>query len=174
MASAPDQLTLERNRDLVGMERRPITRRVLLGLVALPLALALLNVFGQRPGTSSAATEAAKLSVYAPVRVRSGLYYEARFHIHARQDVKDAAIVLDSGWLEGMTLNTVEPSPIGESSRDGRIAFDLGHIPAGHSHLLFLQLQVNPTNVGRRSQRVDLYDGKRLLLTVHRQITIWP
>jgi hypothetical protein len=73
-----------------------------------------------------------------------------------------------------MTLNTVEPSPIGEASRDGRVAFELGRIPAGDDYLFFLQFQVNPTNVGRRSSDVDLYDGERLLLHVDRTITVWP
>ena len=82
--------------------------------------------------------------------------------------------MLDSGWLEGMTLNTVEPGPIGEASRDGRLALELGHIPAGDDYLLFLQFQVNPTNVGHRATDVDLYDGDRLLLHIDRTITVWP
>ena len=46
---------------------------------------------------------------------------------------------------------------------------------AAGDHLTFwLSLQVNPTNVGHRSQRVQLYDGKRLVDTVNRSITIFP
>jgi hypothetical protein len=37
-----------------------------------------------------------------------------------------------------------------------------------------MQLQVNPTNVGRRSQDVALYDGGTLLTTIERTITIFP
>ena len=37
---------------------------------------------------------------------------------------------------------------------------DLGHVPAGQRHILFMQFQVNPTNVGRRPQSVRLYDGE--------------
>jgi hypothetical protein len=37
-----------------------------------------------------------------------------------------------------------------------------------------MQLQVNPTNVGRRAANVALYDGDTRLLTVHRTITIFP
>jgi hypothetical protein len=73
-----------------------------------------------------------------------------------------------------MTINTIEPSPIGEASRDGKLALDLGHIPRGQSYLLFMQLQVNPTNVGRRSQNVELFDGDRHLLTIDRTVTIFP
>ena len=40
--------------------------------------------------------------------------------------------------------------------------------------MFFLQLQVNPTNVGHRSQDVELYDGDELLATIERTITVWP
>ena len=149
-------------------------RRVLCGLLAVFLVLGLANVFGQRPATSTAAGPGVELKVYSPSRVRGGLVFESRFHITATREIRDATLVLDPGWLEGMTLNTVEPSPIGESSRDGRLALQLGHIPAGGEHLLFLQFNVNPTNVGRRAADVDLYDGDRRLLHVDRTITIWP
>lgn len=174
MAGAPDELTLKRNRDLEGLYRRPWIRRVLLALVAAVLILALANLFGQRPGTSKAASPQATLSLYATSRIRSGLYYQARFHVHALRELKDARVVLDPGWLEGMTVNTIEPGPINEGSDNGRLSFDLGHIRAGSSYLLFMQTQVNPTNVGRRSQDVWLYDGKRLLTKLDRTITIFP
>jgi hypothetical protein len=37
-----------------------------------------------------------------------------------------------------------------------------------------MSLQVNPTNVGRRSQDVELDDGEKAILTVQRDITIFP
>jgi len=82
--------------------------------------------------------------------------------------------VLDSGWTEQMQINTIEPSPVGESSRDGKLALELGHIPAGQKHVLWMQFQVNPTNVGRRSQDVALYDDTTLLAQVDRTVTIFP
>jgi hypothetical protein len=174
MATLPEGLTLERHRDLQGRERRPRTRWALLALLGLVPALGLLNIFGQRPSTTSGQGPLARFDVYSPQRVRSGLYFESRFHIRAIREIRNATIVLDPGWLEGMTLNTVEPSPIGEASRDGRIAFELGRIPAGDDYLFFLHFQVNPTNIGHRSNDVDLYDGERLLLHVDRTITVWP
>jgi hypothetical protein len=106
--------------------------------------------------------------------VRGGLFFESRFTIEARRELENATVVLDPGWLEGMTLNTVEPGPIGEASRDGRLALELGHVPAGGRHLFFLQFQVNPTNVGRRSQDVELYDGETRLLHIDRTVTVFP
>ena len=173
MANTPAFLTLRRNRDEVGNHEVPI-RRALVALVSIFLLAGLLNVFGQRPGSSEAASTAASIKLYAPTRVRSGLYYQARFTIDARSDVKNAMLVLAPGWAEGMTINTIEPSPIGEASRDGKLVLTLGHIPAGAAYLLFMQLQVNPTNIGHRSQDVALYDGDTLLTTIDRDITIFP
>jgi hypothetical protein len=173
VADVPDQIVLSIARDREG-KRDVLLRRVALGVLLVFLALGLLNVFGQRPASSTAETEAARLEVYAPERVRGGLFYEARFRIDALRELEEATLVLDSGWAEGITINTVEPSPVGEASRDGSLAFDLGRIPAGQKHVFFLHLQVNPTNVGHRPQNVRLYDGDQLLSTIERTITIWP
>jgi hypothetical protein len=175
MATAPDTLTLVENRDLRGRRRRLLrARRVGLALFAIVPLLALLNVFGQHPETSSAATSAAKLDVYAPARARSGNVYAVRFTVDATRALKKATLILDPGWAEAYTVNGMSPQPISEGSADGKLVFVLGHIPAGQHYTLFLSLQVNPTNVGRRDQRVWLYDGTRQLLLVKRTITVFP
>jgi hypothetical protein len=174
VSSAPDGLTLERNRDLEGLENRPWTRRSMLALLCLALAAALLNVFGQRPQTTEEAVAEASLSIYAPERLRSGLVYESRFHIVAHEDLADARLVLDSNWGEGITINTIEPSPVGAASRNGDLSYDLGHIPVGESYILFVQQQVNPTTVARRTQRAELWNGERHLLTIERPFTVFP
>ena len=73
-----------------------------------------------------------------------------------------------------MQINTIEPRPIGESSRDGKLALDFGHVPAGQKLVAWMQFQVNPTNVGRRSQDVALYDDTTLLAEADRTVTIFP
>jgi hypothetical protein len=174
VADVPDGLTLKRNRDLDGIENRPWTRRALLGVLGLPLVLGLFNVFGQRPSTTEEFVGPATLTIYAPKHVRGGLYYEVRFHVTAHRELKDARLVLDSNWAEGLTINTLEPSPLGSASRNGDLSYDLGDIPAGQSYILYMQTQVNPTNVGRRTQTAELYDGETHLLTIKRPFTVWP
>ena len=174
MPGAPDTLTLKRHRDLEGRRAFVPVRRVLLALLVAFLIAALFNVFGQRPVTTSATARAASLSVYAPSHLRSGLIYAARFHITARQDIKQANLVLDPGWAEGYTFNGSAPQPLTSVDRDGRVVFGFGHIPAGHSIIFFASLQVNPTNIGHRSQNVELDDGNTPILTVHRTVTIFP
>jgi hypothetical protein len=174
MASVPDQLTLKRHRDLVGRERRPFVRWAVLAVLGLLCLLGLLNAFGQRPQTETASADGVELEVYSPERVRSGLFFMTRFTIRAEREVEAATLLLDPGWMEGITLNTLVPSPVGEANRDGKIAFDLGRVRAGSEHVLFLQFQVNPTEVGRRSQDVQLLDGETPLLSVDRLVTIYP
>jgi hypothetical protein len=172
----PDTLVLERHRDLEGIGRSGIWwRRGFVAAIAAIAILALFDVFGQRPSTATVSAPAATLSLYAPTAIRGGDFMEARFHITAKRDLRKAQLVLDPGWAEGLSINTVEPSPIGEGSDNGRLVFTLGHIPKGKSDILYLQFQVNPTNIAwNRPQNVDLRDGSQVLAHVNRSITIFP
>jgi hypothetical protein len=173
VADTPQFLTLADNRDRT--ERLELVfRRSFFGLLTLVLIAGLLNVFGQRPTTSQAATSVAELEVFAPEALRGGLYYQGRITVEASEDIEKATLVFDSGWTEQMQINTIEPSPVGESSRDGKLALDMGHLAAGRKLVLWLQFQVNPTNLGRRSQDVALYDDTTLLAEVNRTVTILP
>jgi hypothetical protein len=174
VADAPDTIVLKEHRDLSGRGYEAWIRRgFLLALLAV-LVLGLLNLFGQGASTTVADTSGARLKISAPPRVRGGLIFQARFHVTARHELKDARLVLSSDWLDGLTVNTIAPSPVGEASKNGSYVLDLGHIPADNNYLLFMQFQVNPTTVGRRHPTVDLYDGSRRVLHVQRTLTIFP
>lgn len=173
MAEPPQFLTLKWNRDRTeGTEL--VVRRIFVGALILVIVAGLLNFFGQRPTNSFASASAANLHVVAPTALRGGLYYEGRFTIDAQQDISKAVLVLDSGWTEQMQINTVEPAPVGESSRDGKLALEFGHVPAGQKIVVWMQFQVNPTNVGRRSQDVELEDDITPIARVDRTVTIFP
>src|ERR1700704_753629 len=152
MADQPDLIVLNRHRDLVGRETDPWIRRAILGVILAIAVLGLANVFGQLPLTSRAATPAAIVSVYSPSHVRGGLLFTARFHVTAQTDLRKAQLVLGPGW----------------------VGLDLGHLAKGASYILWIQFQVNPTNVGRRSQDVELTDGSHVLMRIHRTITVYP
>jgi hypothetical protein len=174
MPQIPDTLVLRRDRDLETRRNDIWVRRGLFALLCVVPVLALLNLFGQRPLTSSSSARDAELTVSAPSRVRGGLLYQARFHVAAKKTLKQAELVLDRGWIDGLTINTIEPSPVSEASADGKLAVDLGPIRAGQSFVLYMNFQVNPTSIGQGDQNVTLYDGSRALITLHRTITIFP
>ena len=137
--------------------------------------LALLGFVGQSPSTTSAETPAATLSVNAPDAVRGGLLYQARFTIVAHQELQNATLVLNAKWIDGLTVNTIEPSPVNEASRDGKLALELGHLAAGARYVLYLDYQVNPTTrrladaAGRARRRRA---AGRLASPAH--LRIWP
>jgi hypothetical protein len=175
VTDVPDGLVLKRSRDLEGLRETLWPRRIVLGLIAVFALSALANVFGQRPVTARAEAPGATLKVYAPDHLRGGLLFSARFHIVARADLKDAMLVLDQGWAEGMSINTIEPSPVGEASKNGKLSLDLGHVPKGSSYVLYMQFQVNATNVAwNRPAGVTLFDGGRRLLHIDRSVDIYP
>lgn len=174
MSQIPDTIVLKRDRDLAGRQSEIWVRRGLFALLCAVPVLALLNLFGQHPQTSSGAVAAAKLSVSAPSSVRGGLLYQARFTITAKKSLAQAELVLDRGWLDGLTINTLEPSPASETSRNGKLALDLGQISAGHLYVLVVDFQVNPTTVGSQDQNLTLYDGDQALVTLHRTLTVFP
>jgi len=136
--------------------------------------LALFNLFGQRPETATVDTPSARLAVYSPTALRGGLLFTSRFHVTAHKDIRKALLILAPGWIEDMQVNSITPEPRSAGSRDGRIVLDLGPIAAGHSVITFIEFQVNPTNVGHRSQDVELDDGSRPLLHIERSVTVFP
>jgi hypothetical protein len=173
---APAHLDLARHRDWEGRTYERWLPNTLFGVICLLPLAALLGFLGQSPDVKRVANPngVATLELSAPSTVRSGLLFEARFDIRARREIKDAVLVLDSGWLESMTLNSMEPSPADETSRDGALALDIGAIPAGKLWRQYLQFQANPVNAGSQSQGVTLYDGNVPLLHLSRKVTVWP
>jgi hypothetical protein len=174
VADIPDEIVLTRHRDLDGRKRHIWYRRTLLAVLAAFLLLGAVNVFGQRPKGTVVNSPKASLELYAPTKLRGGVFFEARFTINAHEDVKNALLQLSPGWQESLQMNTIEPVPLGQGSRNGDLLFTLGHIPAGQKYRLFVQFQVNATNVGRRTADVTLYDGAAKLVHIHRTITVYP
>ena len=170
----PDGLTVERNLNLRGRSSHVWYRRVLLCLIlALPV-LALLNVFGQHPTVSTARTSAANLTVTAPARLRSGLIFQVRIQVTAHRTINKPQLVLDRGWWESMSVNSIEPDPSNQSTQNGSVVLSYDKLPAGHTLVAWIYFQVNPTNVGKRREDVELEDGNTAIARVHRSLTIFP
>jgi hypothetical protein len=174
VAAAPTSIDLGTHRDLTGRTHEVWLRRALLVLVTVLPVLGLLSLFGQRMGVSSVSSPAATLSVKSPGALRGGLLFTVRFQIVAHQSIKHATLVLGQNWLDGMTINGIEPSPGSEESRHGRLVLFLGPISAGETWNEYLSLQVNPTTIGDREGSVALYNGQRRLLLLTRTATVFP
>lgn len=152
----------------------PWIRRVILCCIAVLPVLALLNVFGQHPTTSSASSPAVSVNVTAPARLRSGLIFQVRTRVLARRDVGQLQIAFDKGWWESMSVNSIVPEPTEESSENGRVVLSYGKLPAGQTLVSWIYFMVNPTNVGKRTENIDVLDGSNVLVHIHRALTIFP
>ena len=157
-----------------GQRRGLIARRVVMTLFALVAAAGAAGLFGQPQRSSAAAGESATMRLEAPRTVRGGLFFEARVDIDAKAAISDPRLVLDEGWVEGLQVNSIEPAPESESSRDGRLELSFPEVAAGERLRIWFQFEVNPTNVGRRSFAIELDDATRPLVRIDRTLTVLP
>ena len=172
--TVPQGLSVERHRDLAGRAHQVWYRRALILVLVAIVALALANFFGQKPTTSRAQSAAASLELQAPERVRGGLMFQGRFTLLARQDLKTPKLILTPGWFEQMTVNGLEPQPSTQTTRNGDVVLTFDSLKAGQRLVFWTYFQVNPTNIGRRTQDVELDDGNTPLLRLDRTVTIFP
>ncbi len=160
--------------DLQGRGRHTLYRRLALAALAAIVIAALLGVFGQETTTTVAAGRRAVLTVEAPAHLRGGLLFQARFEIHAKRRLAHPRLVLSPGWLESMTENSVSPAPVSEDSSPAGLAMAFEEVPAGRTLIVWSEWQVNPTNVGRRSEDATLFDGSTRIASAERTLTVLP
>ena len=127
MAGAFTELEIDR----AGQNRGLWARRVVIALFCVIALLALADRFGQRPTESQAASPAARMTLTAPDTVRGGLFFQSRVEIHALREIAAPQLVLDHGWVEGMQVNSIEPAPASELSRDGRVVLTYDKLAPG-------------------------------------------
>jgi hypothetical protein len=169
----PDQLDPTRHRDEPSM-RAVWVRRLILAVFALFILAGLAGVFGQTAHVSQAAGPAATLRVSAPTAVRGGLLFMGLFDIQATAEVKQPTLVLGPGWTDDITINTVEPAPLEETSRNRRLVLTFPKLARGDHLRVWMEFQVNPTAIGRSNQDVILRDGSTPIARVDRSVTIYP
>jgi hypothetical protein len=160
--------------DRAGQDRGLWARRAVITLFCVISALALADRFGQRATESQAAAPAARMTLTAPKTVRGGLFFQSRVEIHALREIASPHIVLDDGWVEGMQVNSIEPAPASESSRDGQVVLSYGKLKPGDRLRIWLQFEVDPTNVGHRPYGVELDDASTRLVRLSPSITVLP
>jgi hypothetical protein len=170
----PDRMDLGRMRDLRGRRAAPWIRRVLLVLVCVPVLAALTGMIGQRTQTLTASAAEAQLRLEAPDALRGGLMWRTRIVVHANTTIEHPRLVLGPGYVEGMQLNTIEPSPASEANRGPLLVLSYDELGAGDELVVYLQLQVNPTTVGAQDASVAIDDEATRLARVAHSIRVLP
>jgi hypothetical protein len=163
-----------RHQDLAGRNHHVWWRRGVLVLVAALPVLGLLNFFGQRASPATYESSSAVLTIDSPVHVRGGLIFTTEVAITPRGQLMDARLYLDRGWFKAMTFNGAAPQPSTESAQGRWTIWDYGQLPAAAAFRVWISWQTNPTNLGRHSQDVELYDGGTQLMKIYRMITVFP
>lgn len=166
MSDLPDGIDLDRHRDFKGKRTGQWLRHGFLLLLTAFVVAALLNAFGARPDTSEASSSVASLRVTSPERVRGGLLYQARFRIHAFEPIGAPTLVLDKGWIEETTINTLEPEPADTTSDAHSLKVRYPPLQPGQTLDVYVSLQANPNDIGSHDATVALYDADRPLVTV--------
>ena len=161
-------------RESPGLTAALWARRAVMVLLAVVALLALLNRFGQKPSQSAAQSPAATMTLSSPSTVRGGLFFESRLTVRAARAIEHPRLVLDSGWVEGIQVNSITPEPVGQAPRDGRVVLSYDALAPGDLLRVWFQFEVNPTNVGRRSYAIELDDAERPVARLTPDITVLP
>ncbi len=177
MSAPTTDFDLARTRDLEGRGRHVWNRRVVLALMAAFVVAALAGLFGQSPTVRTATSDSMALRVQMPEEVRGGLMFPVRIEVRANENVSSPQVVIGSGFVEGMHLNTLEPAPVSETTRPpkdgnpGALALTYPSLDAGDTLTVYLQLQANPTTVGNQDASVSVegpgVDAVRSPATLH-------
>jgi hypothetical protein len=163
-----------RHHDLAGRNWHVWWRRAVLLLIATVPVLGLLDVFGQHAAPVSYQDPVASMVVNSPVHVRGGLTFTTEIVITPHVQLNDAQLYLDNGWFEAMTFNGAVPQPSNESAQGRWQVWDFGKLPAATPFHVWISWQTNPTNIGRHSQAIALYEGGSRIMTIQRTTTIFP
>ena len=173
--NVPPGLAIDRHRDWRGRGRYLWVKRAITAALVVFVAAALLNVFGQRTVASTAQTPSATLKLTTPHDVRLGLIYQTRIDITAHRTLRHPVLRLSSGWFDGSTLNSAEPSAVSETPSGSGVALAYPALTAGRTMSVFMEWSANPTAPAwNRPQQIALLDGRTPILqrTIH--VTVFP
>jgi len=149
-------------------------RRAFVTLFAAIAVAALLDAFGQKSSTTTVEATEGSVSVRAPDAVRGGLFFQTLLEVRARTRIAEPRIVLDGGVLDGMQVNSIEPAPASEASRNGLVELSYDAVEPGELLRIWMQFEVNPTNAGRHSYGIEVDDATQPIARVQRTLRVFP
>lgn len=138
------------------------------------VAVGLTGALGQPQRTRTTDGPIAKVQVSLPEALRGGLYWPTEIRVEAHRRITAPVVVLGSGFIRGMQLNTVEPAPVSEASRGGRLAFTYPTMEPGDALVVHLQLQVNPTTVGAQDLGVRIESADTDPISMPASVRVLP
>ena len=173
VADVPDHLTLRHNRDREG-RARPLIRRAFVGVLVADLRA--------RPRER---VRSASVDLHGGHDRRRRSRCTHRLASAPASTTWRASRSTRAGTADARPWCSTPAGPRGSRStrwtrrRSARRATTAGSSSSSArsrpaKYVLFIHLQVNPTNVGHRSQDVELRDGDTALAHIDRTITVFP
>ena len=169
----PDGIDDSHSRPLKGLHpyASPLAFVLLGGL----LSLAMLGLLGGAPATKVIVDEpAASMAVKLARPLRSGLFFETRIHVVARQDIAKPTIGIDAVLWRDLTINSQVPSATDETFTDGQYRFSYSALQAGETLEIKIDGQTNPPLVGRLAGAITLLDHDVRLAETHLSVLVLP
>lgn len=156
-------------------ERRGLWgRRATLGALVVFLALGLLDVFGDREGTVSAAAGGWELAVVHPAATRSGLSLEWRIAVRRAGGFDGPVVVATSGgFVEFLDENAIEPMP-SSSTADGERLIWTFDPPPGEELVVRVDGRIDPSRRGRASATTSVLEDGRPVVSVDYDTRVFP
>jgi hypothetical protein len=144
---------------------------VVLGAV---LAVGLSGLVGGRSEHHVANDGGLRLSLTAPVVMRSGNLMETRLQLVASKRIGQLVIGVESGLWRDLTTNTTTPVASTEGYRDGLYRFEFGPVEAEAAFRWQIAQQLNPNLFGVNRGRIVVLDGQRQLGELQLKLIVLP
>ncbi len=139
------------------------------------MAVAATGLLGGAPApVTSVSCPAASMELKIARPLRSGLFFETRIRVTARQAIARPVIGVDATLWRDLTINSQVPAPANESFKDGQYRFEYGPLKAGETLEVKIDGQTNPPLIGRVEGSVTLLDNDTPLTKAHVTIPVLP
>ena len=137
-------------------------RRLVMLVFTVISAVGLLGLIGQRTSDSIASTPSVRMRLSAPEGVRGGLFFQSRAR-DPRADADRASAARARQRLDRGHAGQLDRA--GRRERDraatASVVLSYGALEAGDVLRVWLQFEVDPTSVGKRSYTIELDDEDR-------------
>lgn len=143
--------------------------------IGLFLGLALAGLFGGQPHpTRVTDTPSVIITTQFPEILRNGEFFEMRGTIRVKQAFKDLRLGISAPYWRDMTINSMVPAPVEESSENGTYIFSFGKMEAGDIFTIKIDGQINPPMFAGTKGKFTIYDGDAVKTVIPINLRVLP
>lgn len=116
----------------------------------------------------------AVIAVSMPQIIRSGMFFETRIDVTARETLEDATIAMSPALWRSITINTQIPEPTEQEFKNGFYQFHYGPLKAGERIAVKLDAQINPDLFLGTKGEIALLDDEHPVARVPVKLKVLP